>query len=147
MLLEGIGGVLPGPAGEANSLALHPRGRVLCLGPDVATQAVAATAQGNVAIVPAASLSALRHALGPAAALAAWTEREAALADPALDGVLAGDDLADLRGVALALAAREGAVVPLLVGEPAPEMLVRERTLSIDTTSAGGNVALLAEAA
>ncbi|MGG5822546.1 bifunctional proline dehydrogenase/L-glutamate gamma-semialdehyde dehydrogenase PutA [Falsiroseomonas sp. HW251] len=145
--VEGIDGVLPGPAGEANSLALHPRGRVLCLGPDIAAQARAAGALGNVAVVPAAEVAALRAALGPAMALAGWSDRGAALADPSLDAVLAGEDLDGLRDVAIALAARDGAIVPLLVGAPDPAMLVRERTLSVDTTSAGGNVALLAEAA
>jgi RHH-type proline utilization regulon transcriptional repressor/proline dehydrogenase/delta 1-pyrroline-5-carboxylate dehydrogenase len=144
--LEGLAGPLPGPAGEANSLALHPRGRVLCLGPDVAAQARAATALGNVAVVPAGEVAALRRALAVSASLAGWSDRAAALADPALDAVLAGDGLADLRAVAITLAARDGAIVPLLVGTPASEMLVRERTLSVDTTSAGGNVALLADA-
>jgi RHH-type proline utilization regulon transcriptional repressor/proline dehydrogenase/delta 1-pyrroline-5-carboxylate dehydrogenase len=144
--LARVAGLLPGPAGEANSLSLHPRGRVLCLGPEVAPQAGAAVAEGNVAVVPAAEVAALRQALGPTAALAGWTDRDAALADPVLDLVLAGEDLPGLRQVALALAARDGAIVPLLAGAPDPAMLVRERTLSIDTTSAGGNVALLAEA-
>jgi len=147
LALDGIATILPGPAGEANTLTLHPRGRVLCLGPEVEAQARAATAAGNVAIVPAADLPALRRALDPDASLAAWTSRDAALADPALDLVLAGEALDDLRQVAVALAARDGAIVPLLVGPPAPEMLVRERTLSVDTTSAGGNVTLLADAA
>jgi RHH-type proline utilization regulon transcriptional repressor/proline dehydrogenase/delta 1-pyrroline-5-carboxylate dehydrogenase len=141
-----LAGVLPGPAGEANTLALHPRGRVLCLGPDIEGQARVAGALGNVVIVPAGQLPALRRTLGAAVALSGWTERAAALADRALDAVLAGEGLDGLREVALALAAREGPIVPLLVGVPDATMLVRERTLSIDTTSAGGNVALLAEA-
>jgi RHH-type proline utilization regulon transcriptional repressor/proline dehydrogenase/delta 1-pyrroline-5-carboxylate dehydrogenase len=144
--LDGVAGTLPGPAGEANSLSLHPRGRVLCLGPDVESQARAAAAAGNVAVVPAGAVAGLRRTLGPGAALAGWSDRAAALAEPDLDLVLAGDGLGGLREVAAALAGREGPVVPLVVGPPAEEMLVRERVLSVDTTSAGGNVALLSEA-
>jgi delta 1-pyrroline-5-carboxylate dehydrogenase len=104
-----------------------------------------ATGFGNVAVVPAGDVAALRQALGGSAALAGFTDRDSALADPSLGAVLAGD-LPDLRAVARALAARAGPIVPLLRDGDA-EMLVRERTLSVDTTSAGGNVALLADAA
>ena len=50
---------LPGPTGEANTLTLVPRGRVLCLGPDADTllsQAVQALAAGNavLAVAPGA---------------------------------------------------------------------------------------------
>ena len=50
---------LPGPTGEANTLTLLPRGRVLCLGPDADTllaQAMQALAAGNavLAVAPGA---------------------------------------------------------------------------------------------
>ena len=53
---------LPGPTGEANTLTLGPRGRVLCLGPDGETllaQAVQALAAGNavLAVAPGARRS------------------------------------------------------------------------------------------
>ena len=44
---------LPGPTGEANTLTLAPRGRVLCLGPDAETllaQAIQALAAGNAVL-------------------------------------------------------------------------------------------------
>ena len=48
------------------------------------------------------------------------------------------------RACAQALAARAGALVPLITeADPAPR-LVLERHLCIDTTAAGGNAALLA---
>ena len=66
---------LPGPTGEANTLTLHPRGRVLCLGPDGETllaQAVQALAAGNavLAVAPGAP-AALQPLLGKGLPIAA----------------------------------------------------------------------------
>ncbi len=46
------------------------------------------------------------------------------------------------RELRLALAAREGAIVPLETQTIAPERFVVERHLCIDTTAAGGNATL-----
>ncbi|MCC7280824.1 MAG: bifunctional proline dehydrogenase/L-glutamate gamma-semialdehyde dehydrogenase PutA [Acetobacteraceae bacterium] len=122
-------GDLPGPAGESNRLSLHPRGRALCLGEGEAL---------------AASIEAAREA-GNDVLLANQGEDPLALAtraDVAL--VLAPAGLPALAELRQALAARPGPLVPLLVGAPEAAMLVHERSLSVDTTASGGNVALLA---
>ena len=77
---------LPGPTGEANTLTLAPRGRVLCLGPDAETllaQAIQALAAGNavLAVAPGAP-GALQPLTGKGLPIAA------------IDGTL---DAADLR--------------------------------------------------
>ncbi|MBF9060488.1 bifunctional proline dehydrogenase/L-glutamate gamma-semialdehyde dehydrogenase PutA, partial [Rhodobacterales bacterium HKCCSP123] len=121
---------LPGPTGESNRLSTHPRGRVLCLGPGAeaataqkrAAEAAGCTAVAAQGAVPAAWL----RDLGPIEAVILWTGAETA------------------RAHAAALAAREGALVPLILeADPGPR-LVLERHLCIDTTAAGGNAALLA---
>ena len=43
-----------------------------------------------------------------------------------------------------ALAQREGAILPLVLGTPTSEMVLHERHVCIDTTAAGGNATLLA---
>ena len=78
-----------------------------------------------------------------------------------LDGQVAPKGLASLPGIAAvaccadrdvlaamraALAGRAGPILPLIVELDAPERYVLERHLCVDTTAAGGNASLLAEA-
>ena len=49
-----------------------------------------------------------------------------------------------LRTLRLALAERDGVLLPLITERIAPERYVLERHLCIDTTAAGGNATLLA---
>ena len=52
---------MPGPTGESNRLEVHPRGLVLCLGPDgdsAIAQAMQALALGNGAVVVAPGVEA-----------------------------------------------------------------------------------------
>ena len=75
------------------------------------------------------------------------------------EGIVAAETLTKLKGVVavaaagasdwtrelrLALAEREGAIVPLVTELIGPERYVAERHLCIDTTAAGGNASLLA---
>jgi RHH-type proline utilization regulon transcriptional repressor/proline dehydrogenase/delta 1-pyrroline-5-carboxylate dehydrogenase len=53
-----------------------------------------------------------------------------------------GED--DLRAARIALAKREGPLVPLISEADPCERLILERHVCIDTTAAGGNAALLA---
>ena len=124
--------ILPGPTGEANRLTTHPRGRVLCLGPGDA----AAKAQTEAA--RAAGCSALPH--GTAIDPAILTEL-----DP-LDAVIWWGDPETGRKLRQALAARPGAILPLITEACTQDRLTLERHLCIDTTAAGGNAALLASA-
>jgi RHH-type proline utilization regulon transcriptional repressor/proline dehydrogenase/delta 1-pyrroline-5-carboxylate dehydrogenase len=143
---------LPGPTGEANTLSLLPRGRVLCLGPDGETllaQVIQALAAGN---------SVLAIAPGAAAAVQPLTGKGLPLA--AIDGILAPSALQELavdvvacsavpealRPLRQALAARKGAIVPLVVETIYPAAYTHERAVCVDTTAAGGNASLLAAA-
>ncbi|MGU3537937.1 trifunctional transcriptional regulator/proline dehydrogenase/L-glutamate gamma-semialdehyde dehydrogenase [Methylobacterium sp. A54F] len=144
--------LLPGPVGETNRYRLEPRGTLLCRAATedgLLAQVAAALATGNRASVPQGSAcladlpESLRAAIIPAGA------------DPAEDIAAAlfegsAEDLADL---ARRLAARPGPIVPIHLPRPDPvtgradyplEWLVRERSISINTTAAGGNASLLA---
>lgn len=121
---------MPGPTGESNRLSLHPREPLLCLGPGAEAaraQAEAVRAQGGVAVeAPGAVAPEDLGALGP------------------LGGAVWWGDEATARALEAALAAREGAILPLILGRPALEQVLHERHVCIDTTAAGGNATLLA---
>ncbi|MEM9270949.1 MAG: bifunctional proline dehydrogenase/L-glutamate gamma-semialdehyde dehydrogenase, partial [Pseudomonadota bacterium] len=133
---------LPGPTGESNRLSHVGRGVVLCLGPGAEAaraQARAVRAVGCAAVAVAPGLS----------------------AQDGIDGVLAMGDLSTLspldavvffapdeplREARQALAARTGAIVPLLAEADFATWCQLERHVCVDTTAAGGNAALLAKA-
>jgi RHH-type proline utilization regulon transcriptional repressor/proline dehydrogenase/delta 1-pyrroline-5-carboxylate dehydrogenase len=146
---------LPGPTGESNTLRRHARGVFAVVGKAEAGLAavVSALLAGNSAVWlggPEAARQKLLQAGLPAHALTL-------LPDTALPGVLAA---AQLAGVALAssdpgtahrlavtLAARPGAILPLVVSAGHVRQLYRfaaEQTLTVNTAAAGGNAALLA---
>lgn len=144
---------LPGPTGESNQMMLIPRGTVLCLGPDAATlraQVVQALAAGNavLAVAPDASQH-LMALLGqrdvPLVALDGTCPTEA-LRSMSVDVVACGGDADQRHALRRALAERDGAILPLIGDTIAPALYCAERTVCIDTTAAGGNAALLAEA-
>ncbi len=140
---------LPGPTGESNRLSLVPRGRALCLGPDaeaVMDQVVQALRSGNLVL-----------AIAPGAKKVVAPLVEAGLPVVALDGRLDPDTLRDLSVDAVAcvggdaalrkaLALREGAILSLIAARLDPVAYTHERVVCIDTTAAGGNATLLAEA-
>ncbi len=142
---------LPGPTGEANTLALAPRGAALCLGPTaeaVLDQAVVALGCGNVVVAVAEGARAvLRPLIGHGLPLVAFDGQptEALLVDGPFDVVMSGGSDTALRFVRRALAKRSGPIVPLVVSLD-PAALCVERTVSVDTTAAGGNASLLAAA-
>lgn len=122
--------VMPGPTGESNLLRCVPRPPLLCLGPGPARAAAQAAAV---------------HALGGRA-----VEVHDPLAPEALEtleglsGVIWWGDTAQARHYRRALAARPGALLPLITGAPDRAHACHERHICIDTTAAGGNAALLA---
>ncbi len=141
---------LPGPTGESNRLALHPRGKVLCLGPTVEAamaQADTALAAGNAAliVVPGAAATALRPG-GAVAALAGVLEPSVLTALRGIDAVASAAGAAVLSAIREALAARGGPLLPLVTETGDRERFMVERHVCVDTTAAGGNAALLAEA-
>ncbi|MGD9913651.1 MAG: bifunctional proline dehydrogenase/L-glutamate gamma-semialdehyde dehydrogenase PutA [Rhizobiaceae bacterium] len=144
---------LPGPTGEANTLALFPRGRVLCLGPSpdaVLAQAVQALAVGNavLAVAPGAplALQALTAKGLPIAALDGTVSRDA-LGTLAVDVVAYAGNDEQARMLRRSLAARtQGQIVPLVTEVLNPAAYAHERAVCVDTTAAGGNASLLATA-
>ena len=140
---------MAGPTGEANQLELLPRGRVLCMGPGaeaLLSQVVQALAAGNsvLAVAPEArkALGALRkHGLSLHVLDGSLDPR--ALMNLEFDLLAYSGDAALVRPV---LAARSGPIVPLVSTVIAPEAHCLERAICVDTTAAGGNASLLAEA-
>ncbi|WP_323766793.1 bifunctional proline dehydrogenase/L-glutamate gamma-semialdehyde dehydrogenase PutA [Antarctobacter sp.] len=120
---------LPGPTGESNVLHSHARPPVLCLGPGLEralAQVETVTKLGGVAVIAeCATVDALKEATGFSGAI--WW----------------GDD-ASARAYRQALAARDGAILPLITGMPDEGHVRAERHVCVDTTAAGGNAALLA---
>jgi len=124
---------MPGPTGESNRLSLHARPPVLCLGPGA--QAEAAQAQairdfGGVAVCAGGTVP------------ASWLTQA-----NGLSGVIWWGDSQTARAYAQALAARKGAILPLITALPDVAHASTERHLCIDTTASGGNAQLLVEAA
>ena len=143
---------LPGPTGEANTLLLVPRGKVLCLGPDadsVFAQAIQALAAGNavLAVAPRAR-AALASLTGKGLPLEALdgTVAPSDLSGLTIDVVAAAVDADSLRPVRQALSERKGPIVRLVDAVIDPTAYVHERAVCVDTTAAGGNASLLAAA-
>lgn len=147
---------LPGPTGEENSLRLVPRGVLLCCGGDRAgslARQVAVTLGAGSAVLMLSSkqAEAIQTQVQPILtkegmsqsliALIAQADLGAAL-NSAIDGVVAdGSQREDLAQI---LATRSGAIIPLLASDDDHYRYFHERTLTIDTTAAGGNASLLA---
>ena len=144
---------LPGPTGESNRLTLYPKGPVLCLGPtlDIAlAQAAQALGAGCAAVLVAPdakqSVRPLIDAGAPVAALDGTVSAETLSALKGIAAVAAAGASDWTRELRIALAKRDGAIVPLETQTISPERYVVERHLCIDTTAAGGNASLLATA-
>jgi RHH-type proline utilization regulon transcriptional repressor/proline dehydrogenase/delta 1-pyrroline-5-carboxylate dehydrogenase len=143
---------LPGPTGEANTLSLSPRGRVLCLGPDPDTllaQTIQALAAGNAVLAVAPGAPAALSALtGKGLPLSAIDGRP----DPVETRSLRVDVVAfsgtpeAARIVRKVIADRSGPIVPLVSEVLNPAAYAHERAVCVDTTAAGGNASLLAGA-
>jgi RHH-type proline utilization regulon transcriptional repressor/proline dehydrogenase/delta 1-pyrroline-5-carboxylate dehydrogenase len=134
---------LPGPVGESNRYALHPRGAVL-LRPRTEAglfgMLAAALAAGNA--VQVAAPPALRPLLDrlPAAVRARVAEGADAAACAA---VLAEDDETDLVSTLREVAAFDGPIRPVLTAPWRGELLLTERATCINTAAAGGNASLM----
>ena len=144
---------LPGPTGESNRLSLHPRGTILCLGPSTEAalvQGIQALALGGAAVLVAPDVDGiatpLMEAGAPLAALDGHLDPAALESLTGFAAVASAADSETQRSIRIALAAREGVIVPLITEAIAPLRYVVERHLCIDTTAAGGNASLLAAA-
>lgn len=153
---------LPGPTGESNRLSVHGRGVFLCMGGtgadnDVYAQATLALLLGNGVIVIVDDnsrgdgerfIGALTDAGAPAALLGLIGEisLKEIQTTPGLSGVMMAVTGEHQRALRMALAAREGPILPLIDDLSDWRTLLVERALCIDTTASGGNAALLASA-
>lgn len=132
---------MAGPTGESNLLSSYPRGRVLCLGPSAEAamlQAQAAQEAGctALAIAPGVGMNGVEGRLPP----------EVLTKLSGFEAVILWAAPEDARSYRAALAAREGALIPLICERDPKPRLILERHICIDTTAAGGNARLLAAA-
>ena len=154
---------LPGPTGESNRLDFSPRGEVFCLADSEAgllRQIAAVLATGNAPVLLSAAdttpglyrydavakavLSRLPEALS-----AGW--RSAVFAEACLaGGVLHEGDAKVRRSLQQRLAASDGPLVPLVTprekGRYPLFRLLCEHVQTVNTTAAGGNASLMAQA-
>ena len=142
---------MPGPTGETNQLSMHPRGVVLCLGPtqkDTLQQALTALAQQNSVVMVAQQAEqlgdTLRKAGFPAVGYDGSVEADSLRRVAGIDAVMSQAELQQLRSSRIALAEREGKLIPLICDSNELDRLVIERHICIDTTAAGGNASLIA---
>ena len=138
---------LVGPVGERNIYSTEPRGIVACIAPnidDLLHQITAALATGNRALIDAAHWSAL-HKLPPS--LERWVIQAPSPLKANFDIILFSGDAATLQTINRSLSAIEGPIVPLVVaradGSFPLEVLIREHSVSVNTTAAGGNASLM----
>jgi len=161
-------GEMPGPTGESNTLAFGGRGTMACLARDGASErdlllpATAALVSGNTVMflvdAPTQALvMRVRDLLGEAGFpdnLCAHhvfedlaTLLEVLRRDP-LDGAVCHGDTALAAAASRALAAREGAILPLIdecFGPLYVQRFVHEKSVSANTTASGGNAALMSQ--
>ena len=160
---------LPGPTGESNTLHLDARGVLLCVcregagERDILLPALAALLAGNAVLfltdaATGAPVLAVRNLLAEAGfadgltahhALPDIAGMQAVIAACAIDGVLCHGDPALAQRLSHSLAARAGALLPLLDDDFGPlylERFVQEKTISVNTTASGGNAALMSQA-
>ncbi|MES2535855.1 MAG: trifunctional transcriptional regulator/proline dehydrogenase/L-glutamate gamma-semialdehyde dehydrogenase [Pseudomonadota bacterium] len=138
---------LPGPTGEINTLRFAARGEVLCAASDTAAllnQLAAALASGNNVLILDEAAGLVPRGL-PAQVRARIKMVERLDRQPGLALVLC--DVARNASLVSALAARDGALVPVVDVKGADQIalwrLVAERALCVNTTAAGGNASLM----
>ena len=130
---------MPGYTGETNKLITVPRGKILCLGPTLAIaleQAQLAKQYGNtpIVVVPFADTR---------VALNAFVPRKLLAQIKAIDAVALSSDAEDLKAARIALANRDGKIIPLIFElEPCHKWYL-ERHICQDITATGGNFELM----
>ncbi|WP_411820210.1 bifunctional proline dehydrogenase/L-glutamate gamma-semialdehyde dehydrogenase PutA [Hyphococcus formosus] len=142
---------LPGPTGESNTLKQRGRGVALCLGGENALkQILMALACGNTVVAAdneAAQMvkTAAEKASLPAGVLSLVSEQvTTGLLNDHRIRLVAFDGGADARAaIEKQLATRQSSIIPLVSTLDAPWRYMTERTLTINTTAAGGDVRLL----
>jgi len=151
----GAGGrIMPGPTGESNHLSVHPRGTALLLGDDaeLALQQTADARAAGCSVLVLSESRALVEALADEWQGDPCVRCESVLPEPDALAQVAGisvvavatTDVQRRLAVRRALAAREGAIIPVVDTSGDVSRFVMERHVCIDTTAAGGNASLLA---
>ena len=163
--------LLDGPTGETNRLRLVPRGVLLCLGADqatesaqslsvgrLATQAIKALAMGNAAVLTGTARGEVARLVRPWLVAAGLPDTWLLQADEAaaqalieqhgsvparLGGVLSDENGPNWVTLRIALAKLAGPRIPLIETEAALHRFGLERVITIDTTASGGNASLL----
>ena len=154
-LIQGAAGqiciTLPGPTGELNTLSFAPRGAVLCVATSQTSllrQLNAVFLTGNLAIIFPELDVFLPQGLPPESRACIRIITKTQLNQVAIDAALI-EDLARESWQVL-LAARKGPLVQTIIVLPdQPISLIRlicERTVTTNTTAAGGNAQLLMSA-
>tara|TARA_R110000751_G_scaffold146094_1_gene249655 strand:- start:39675 stop:43166 length:3492 start_codon:yes stop_codon:yes gene_type:complete len=131
---------LPGPTGESNRLSYYPRGTILCLGPvpdDAVKQAAIARSKGCKALIVCPDTT-------EKGAVTGYLNRQDLMELSGFDGVALWSDAEDTRAARIALAKRNGPLLPLMNDSDMADRCIIERHVCIDTTAAGGNTSLLA---
>jgi len=138
---------LAGPVGERNLYAVEPRGAVLCVSENQQerlTQIGAALVTGNRAVVSPGGLDGLPPL---PAVLGDWVTEPADANGAGVAAILFSGDASGLRELNQAAAGWAGPIVPVHVadskGHYPLEWLVQERSVSVNTTAAGGNANLM----
>lgn len=140
---------LPGPTGEENTLAFMPKGKIGCVATNKAAffnQLVAILVTGNTPVVQMNLISHIVASLpGKVRAIIQETD---CLEVPDISLMLVEAGLAEKWAVPLSQ--KGGALVPMISvshDDPIPLWrLIRERTISVNTTAAGGNASLISMA-
>jgi RHH-type proline utilization regulon transcriptional repressor/proline dehydrogenase/delta 1-pyrroline-5-carboxylate dehydrogenase len=155
--------ILPGPTGESNKLYLESRGVVVCLR-DAETSfdfwlmsVITALAAGNT-VVALVEEKHITQAQGCYKALqktginstifqiAPLSQTKALIENEHLAGIVIDSKSGMKRWVIEQLAARDGTILPLITAQSNKALfqrLVTEKTVTIDTTAAGGNASLM----
>jgi RHH-type proline utilization regulon transcriptional repressor/proline dehydrogenase/delta 1-pyrroline-5-carboxylate dehydrogenase len=131
---------LPGPTGESNRLSIIGRGTILCLGPsfeDAQAQYTIARKNGCSALIVTPDAKGEN-------AISGHLDRDQLGHLSNIHGVAFWSTKDDLQNARKALAAREGAIIPLITSRDMAHACVIERHICIDTTASGGDASLLA---
>lgn len=147
--LQGSAMELPGPVGERNLYAVHPRGYILLLPETVngmMRQLAAALATGNVVMLPDFAMwrDALANVPDEVGLRIEWTaDWQQSAANRAYGGVLIEASGETLIKRLAEVAALPGSVILPQAGDYRLEWLVEEVSTSVNTTAAGGNASLM----
>jgi RHH-type proline utilization regulon transcriptional repressor/proline dehydrogenase/delta 1-pyrroline-5-carboxylate dehydrogenase len=135
---------LPGPVGERNLYCTEARGGVLCVAEDqdeLLHQIGAAIATGNRAYIAPGALPA------PPGSMSGWIIETTDPHQEDVSAVLFSGTGGAAQALCQAVADRDGHIVPVHVAQPNGhyplEWLIQERSISTNTTAAGGNANLM----